>query len=390
MGQKTGLPLYILGTCTFGANGGFIMPGFLMGLLQFGWLAVNIYFSALAILNIDPGSLAGKAIPFNAVVLMIAWGVLAAFLGLKGIQYVAKVATYLPLIPLVTLLVLFAATAPGLAQFDAAKFVDLQKSVAPSTPAALSGFAIMAALVTYVVGFFATAGAAGADMGTGSRDDHDVHMGGMVGVVAATVFTIGLAVLFIAGAFGKGYITKDTFTMNPMVLIPAILGKGFGNVVLVALAISAFPSACFSSLIAANSFKTTLSKVNPFISVGIGAAAAILLALSKQAGQLGSVFAIIGASFGPICGAMAVDYVLSGCKWAGPRQGFNLAGWLAWAFGFVVGIMPNLGLDLPVAPVWAMVVGAVIYFLAAKAGLESPAMPMEGVKTEKEAELAAV
>ncbi|HEX2973692.1 MAG TPA: hypothetical protein VHP11_15260, partial [Tepidisphaeraceae bacterium] len=248
VGQKTGLPLYIVGTSTFGATGGFLMPGFLMGLLQFGWLAVNIFFSSLAILNIDPGSLAGKAVPFNAIIVMIAWGVLAAFLGLKGIQYVAKVATYLPLIPLATLLVLFAATAPGLAQFDAAKFMDLHKSVAPTAPAALTGFGLVAGMITFVVGFFATAGAAGVDFGTGSRDERDVHMGGFVGVFVAMMFTVGLAILILAGAFGKGYITKENFTMNPMVLIPTILGQGFGKVLLVALAISAFPSACFSSL----------------------------------------------------------------------------------------------------------------------------------------------
>src|ERR1019366_6034210 len=48
-GMKTGLPLYIVGTSTFGAQGGFIMPGFLMGVLQFGWLGVNVYFSSLAL-----------------------------------------------------------------------------------------------------------------------------------------------------------------------------------------------------------------------------------------------------------------------------------------------------------------------------------------------------
>src|SRR5579884_1207741 len=46
MGMKTGLPLYIVGTSTFGTIGGLLMPGFLMGLLQFGWLAVNTFFAA--------------------------------------------------------------------------------------------------------------------------------------------------------------------------------------------------------------------------------------------------------------------------------------------------------------------------------------------------------
>ena len=54
LGMKTGLPLYIVGTSTFGAQGGFLMPGFLMGVLQFGWLGVNIYFSSLALSAMIP------------------------------------------------------------------------------------------------------------------------------------------------------------------------------------------------------------------------------------------------------------------------------------------------------------------------------------------------
>ncbi len=46
MGMKTGLPLAVVGTSTYGVQGGFLMPGFFMGILQFGWLAVNSYFSA--------------------------------------------------------------------------------------------------------------------------------------------------------------------------------------------------------------------------------------------------------------------------------------------------------------------------------------------------------
>ena len=41
LGMKTGLPLYIVGTSTYGVRGGLLMPGFLMGLLQLGWVAVN-------------------------------------------------------------------------------------------------------------------------------------------------------------------------------------------------------------------------------------------------------------------------------------------------------------------------------------------------------------
>ena len=68
-----------------------------MGVLQFGWLGVNTYFSSLALASV---------IPVPASIIMVIWGVLAAFVGLKGIQYVARVSTYLPLIPLAILLLL--------------------------------------------------------------------------------------------------------------------------------------------------------------------------------------------------------------------------------------------------------------------------------------------
>ena len=72
-----------------------------------------------------------------------------------------------------------------------------------------------------------------------------------------------------------------------------------------------------------------------------------------------------------------MDYLLSGGKWPGPRAGFNPAGWISWALGFFVGIMPLVGIyDLPAAPVAAFIVGAVIYFVCAKLGMTSAVVPM--------------
>lgn len=379
LGMKTGLPLYIVGTSIFGGKGGFILPGFLMGLLQFGWLGVNVYFSSLAI---------GQFIfpdghPFAVQAIMVVWGILAAVVGLKGIQYVAKVATYLPLIPLAILLILTAKTIGSVGDFDAAKFVDLHKTVAPQAPTALSMMGVLAVMMTYVVGFFATAGAAGVDFGTNSRDKGDVSMGGIVGVVLAIVITAGLSMMIVAGTYGSPTLSqsaveagKGSLILQSPGLIPVLMGKNAGLIMFL-LAIAAFPPACFSSFIAANSFKTTLPNVNPFITVGIGAAISILLALTGLAGKAIIVFQIIGASFGPICGAMLVDYLLNGGNWTGPRAGFNPAGWISWFLGFVVGILPIVGIyNVPAAPVAAFVVGAVVYFLGAKANLLSPVTPM--------------
>jgi cytosine permease len=162
-----------------------------------------------------------------------------------------------------------------------------------------------------------------------------------------------------------------------------IMGKKTGDIFMLLLAIAAFPPGCFSSFIAANSFKTTLPNVNPFISVGIGTVVSIILAVTGWAGQVVDVFKVIGASFGPICGAMLVDYLLNGKKWSGPRAGFNPAGWIAWALGFIVGILPLIKVyDVPAAPVAAFVVGAVVYFLCAKMGMLSPVVPVSGALAE--------
>jgi cytosine permease len=145
------------------------------------------------------------------------------------------------------------------------------------------------------------------------------------------------------------------------------------------LALAAFPAACFSSFVAANSFKSVLPKINPNLSVGAGALAAIILAVTGLAGDAIGMFKVIGASFGPVCGAMAADYLLAGRKWAGPRAAFNPAGWISWILGFVVGaadFIPRLAGKVPCPPVAAFLVGFVLYLVLAKLGLESRTLEM--------------
>jgi len=368
LGMKTGLPLYIVGTSTYGVTGGFLMPGFVMGLLQFGWLGVNACFSAAFLVKPfypNIGLMEVISTPPHIIVAIL-WAAAAAFMGLKGIQYVARVATYLPLIPLTILVVLFFCSVGGVGSFEPAKV-----GVTDDAEGTLGVIGVIAVLLTYVIGFFATAGAAGTDFGMNSRDAKDVSMGGLIGISGATVLAGGLALIIVAGAFGSGKVT-DVSVLNPTQLMGALIGAKTGAVFMWLLALAAFPPACFSSFIAANSFKTTLPKVNPFITVGIGTAISILLAVTGWAADVMSVFGVIGASFGPVCGAMMVDYIMSGKKWAGPRSGWNLAGWISWIAGFAVGMLPLVSnVKIPAAPLVAFIIGAVLYYVLAKAGLES-------------------
>jgi cytosine permease len=362
LGRKTGLPLYIVGTSPFGAVGGLIMPGLLMGVLQFGWLGVNTFGASDALKD-------GLGAPWLFYPLCVIWALGAAFVGIKGIHYVAKVATYLPVIPLLVLLI-------GLALFGGSAI-----GYSPPSEGAPAGGGLGAILMMVggIVGFFATAGAAGVDFGLNNRDDNDVQMGGYVGIIAAVLFTAGISAIALAGARSAGVVGPETVKMTDG--LREKLPSAY-PLIMIGLTLASFPGACFSSFIAANSFKTVMPKVNPFVSVGLGAIVSIILAVTKVAGDLGSVFGIIGASFGPICGAMAADYVLAGYRWSGPRAGFNPAGWIAWALGFLVGILPNLHgwnaavPDVPAAPVVAFVIGFAVYFGCAKGGLISPVVPM--------------
>lgn len=214
MGMQTGLSLAVVGTSTYGVRGGFLMPGFFMGVLQFGWLAVNSYFSAelLAKLAHQPsGSPAHLAIG-------TCWAIAAAFVGLKGIHYVARIATYLPLIPLVILVILAAKTVAGVGSFR-----PEQLGAAPSAPLLSSG-SLMLLAIANIVGFFATAGAAGVDIASSNRDARDVQLGGLVGVAGATIFTGGLALLIVAGAYGGGLMSGQAVQIKPTALMAPILG----------------------------------------------------------------------------------------------------------------------------------------------------------------------
>ncbi|MDR1925908.1 MAG: hypothetical protein LBQ66_16190 [Planctomycetaceae bacterium] len=432
LGMKTGLPLAVVGTSTYGVTGGFLMPGLLMGLLQFGWLSVNAYFSSLLIVQTfeyPEGSLVH-------LIVSIVWTVIAMFLGIKGIQYVGKVASFMPIIPIVILLILLSKTYGTIGEFNVDKMLKAEthsqstaakklteeilpklekfpptillegerlaeykkleseyirnRQIKNSVPASLWGigtFGVVSLICTYVIGFFATAGAAGVNFGCGNKGVVAVHLGGLVGIVISTVFAGVIALVVVAGA--QNLIAAENtdllVTYDVPKLFGLIVGDNLAKVFTFLVAVAAFPSACFCTFIAAGCIKTSFPGVNHWVSCGIGCIAAIVLVVTGYAKDAPAVFSVIGASFGPICGAMVADYLLSGCKWAGPREGFNPAGWISWIIGFAVGgvglLYPQIGElrlaeIIPCPPLSAFIVGFILYIILAKFGLQSKVIDM--------------
>jgi len=139
---------------------------------------------------------------------------------------------------------------------------------------------------------------------------------------------------------------------------------------------------CFCAYIARNSLRTMLPRIPHALSTLAGITIGALLAVTHVAQNLVGFFLVVGASFGPICGAMSADYLLAGRRWSGPRDGINRAGFIAWALGFFVEILKHipgapagwLSADHP-AGLYAFVVSFIVYWLLAKAGVRPALIP---------------
>jgi cytosine permease len=354
LGMKTGQHLYVVGSSTFGAKGNYF-PGILMGLLQVGFIGANTYFAVDFIMR------GLHALSFGLRVgLCIIWAYVFAWVAMRGISHVARAAQILNWIPLAMLLIVFFATRHGIGQF---------------TPAAHHAGTSFALTLDFVLGYIATAAAAGADFGSNSRDRRDVFLGGLVGIALAVLVAGGLAVMSVAGATGL-HAAIPAGVSSPFDFTTAISSVGpLSGIIFFLFAAALLVPTAFCTFLATNSLTTMLPVAKREVWAFVAASGGILLAVTGAAEDLHSFFGLVGASFAPVCGAMAADYFLAGKKWSGPRRGINLVGFAAWIVGFWIGEMPRLNLgpaswvqnDHP-AILYAFIAAFVIYWALAKAG----------------------
>jgi purine-cytosine permease-like protein len=366
LGMQTGRPLYIVGTSTFGTTGGYLVPGLLMGLLQLGWFAVA---TSVATEFIMKGLHKDSRTLFT--IIAIVWAYALAWVAIKGINYVARVAEVLNWVPIVMIAVVFWTYKDAIARYK------------PPVDDPGAGFL---AVLSIVIGFFATAGAAGADFGMHNRNRHDVALGGLAGVALTIVLAGGLPILSVAGhiASHSGVAPDYSYTA-------AISGVGaLAPAMFFLFAAASTAPTCFATFIAANSFGTIFPRIPRSLSTFAGVTVGLALAITGVAQNLIGFFQIVGASFGPICGAMAADYLLAGRKWSGPRRGVNWAGYAAWALGFVVGILDRIP-GVPAAWIKAdqpavlisFFVGFAVYWVLAKAGTRPEVVPLDDRRGEE-------
>ena len=366
LGMQTGQPLYVVGTSTFGTTGGYLIPGLMMGVLQIGWVAVVGAVSADFIMK---GLNQTSRILSSTII--VVWIYSLGWVAIKGIHYVGRVAKFMNWVPLLMILVVFYANRDGVARYQ------------PANHDGTTGFLNV---LTIVIGYFATAGAAGADFGMNNANKKDIILGGIFGIIGGALIAGGLPILSVAGYLGRGAGPRSYDYTAAISSVGAL-----APVMFFLFAIASMVPTCFSSFIASNSFSTMLPKIPRTVSTFAALTISVLLAVTGVANNLVGFFSLVAASFGPICGAMAADYIISGRRWSGPRSGINWAGCIAWLIGFLVGIPEHLpGMpatwikaDNP-SGLYSFVVGFIIYLVLAKAGLRSPVADKNGTTTDVE------
>jgi cytosine permease len=390
LGWKSRRPLEGVAQGAFGVRGALWVPGVLLGLAQVLWFAVTLYYAvdlalrALATLGlIDAGHLdvwnvgglrlAGPLFLWVA----LAWAIASAVIGTVAFRLTAAVMAGYQAFPAIALGLVMLWAIRGAPAFVPSG-IDPASGEAAAKPWTFSF--VMA--LQHVFAFSATFGAMAADWGAASRRADDVRLGGFVGVALASTVLGTLALLTVAGALGgHGGQGPGDFTVRHA--LQRELAGPPGGVALIVLNLALLGPACFTPFVIGRRFHEAFPRVPRAGWSLIGAVATLPLIAFRIPARLGPVFAVLGALFAPVVGALAADAARGGGAWPGPRRGVNLAGLVAWAVGLGVGLVPVVGPGLGLADaaffqpaaLLAFASAFVTYFALAIAGLVPPTLP---------------
>lgn len=392
-GWRTGRPLTVLATSTFGVNGSFWLTGIVFGLAQVVWLAVATYYAVeltfdglVAVRLLDPRYL--KPVSIGAVAMKsplfmitaLTWSYAAAAVGAYLVRVIAALMKVFPIFPAAMLAMAMIFSLKGLKGF-APTGIDPQTGVAPDHP----GITAMILVIQLVFGFFATAGAASADWGAVSRDQHDVTRGGWVGVAFASWIIATLAFVTVAGVLGLNAQAgvRGVPAPLPMLTFHAAASQYGGRLaaaILLIFGLASLAPTCYAAFTFSHRFAAAWPRVSRLTWTMVGTSAAFPLIATGIAGRLDVMFDLMGAIFAPMVGALAGDYTRSRGRWPGPRRGVSQPGVVAWVMGLTVGLIPIIaqawripgGSRFQPAAVFAFLTSFLAYRMLAGLRLEPP------------------
>ena len=412
-GQATGKTLPELAESTFGTGGARWVPGLLLGLAEVVWFAVAVSYATdftlrglaevkflddRAFRTIAVGGLRLKSPLFLATSLL--WSIAAGLTGRKLVRLIAAIMYVFPVFPAMILGGSMFAMLGGLRTF-APTGVDPLGMVIPGSRA---GVWSMMQVVQLILGFFAMAGAIGADWGAASSSSRDVRVGGWVAVAFAPVVIATISLVAVAGFQGRVNPARvaDDGPVSPLdsrvarlrssseirtiggaaeATFRGVLTDGIGGAVgcgmLMIFGAAALTPAVFSSYVFGQRLHAALPRLSKTKWTLVGIALAWPMTAMGLFDRIEPTFTVMGALFAPVVACMAAEYVRHKGTWPGPRRGVNLPGMVGWIAGLFVGLLPFAGgrfKTFQPAAFWAFVAGFAAYWVVAMIVGEAPAV----------------
>jgi cytosine permease len=399
-GFRAGQPPIALTASTFGVTGSRWVNGLLIGPAQVVWLAVATYYATeltfeglascrlLDLRSLRPIPIPGLGLPsLLFLVTSLAWCYAAAMVGHYLVRIIGALMTIYPAFMAVLLAAAVLSTIRGVPAFR-----PLEIDPVTARPSPESGFRAFAQMIELVFGFFATAGVMAADWGAASQTERDVRVGGWVGVAFACATVTTLALLVVAGAHGLTPIPLEQPSGSGRILDPwtfrAAVIQGVGaplaGLIFLVFGLGSLAPSCYAAYNLGRRLEAAWPRVKSLHAVLAGTAAAWVFIVLGWAEELETIFAVMGAVFGPLAGAIAADYVFHRGAWPGARQGLNRAGLFAWAAGLAVGLVPlasratrwSAGDRFQPAAVFAFLASFLVYLILASLGSGPPSEPV--------------
>ncbi len=363
-GVRTGRPLAVVATSTFGARGAVVVPGLLLGLASVVWFAITIDYSTqytlsgLAACGLLDATLlasaprAGLDMPKPLFLVVSAtWAMASAVIGTLAVRLVAAVMSAYLIFPAIALAAAVVWAIPGV-------------SAGPieTVPFTMGGGRAIAAMLQLVFAYLACVGLTSADWGAATKSERDVRDGGLAGLMLAVPILAILAVLIVSGSLGRAAprIVGDgdeplgpgarppIARMAPRPAAPAEaiqptlrdafargIGGQLGGAGLLVLALGLLGPCCSNPYIVTRQFHAAFPRVPRWAWSILAALAAWSMIASGVTHHVQAVFGLVGGLVAPAVGAMASDFARSRGAWRGPRRGVNLAGLGAWVTGVI-------------------------------------------------------
>jgi hypothetical protein len=341
-GVRTRQPLSGLLAATFGELGGPRLAGLVLAVAQVLLFAAAVGYAAdlslraLVLLGlIGPDALAAARLggPWHGgtvyLVTLLIWLPTAAVLGPILVHLVAAVMSVYVALPAVVFGITMIWALGGL-------------SAAPPTGSGqlyLGG----AMAVQLLFGFFAPAGAQGADWGAASREVRDVRLGGYVGVAMASVIVATIALVTVLGAEGRlppQRLGEGTIAYR-MIWSRAFRGD-VGGIVTFVWTLALLGPACYAPTVGVRLLAEVWPGARRWLLGLLVAALAWPLAATGFALRLELVFGLIGALVAPLAGAMAAEF-LAGTSSPPARRRVDPAAAVGWVAGLAAGLVPYVG-----------------------------------------------